>query len=122
MIRNYFKIAWRNIIKNRVFSFINIAALAIGLACFTLIALYVVDELSYDRYNEKVNRIYRVNSDILFGGTEQKLAVTSDAMGAALKKDYPAVEQYTRFYTSDGPKQVKKDNLFITEFNEIGRA
>ena len=53
MIKNYLKIAWRNILRNKVFSFVNIAGLAIGLSCFTLIALYVVDELSYDRYNEK---------------------------------------------------------------------
>jgi putative ABC transport system permease protein len=121
MIKNYFKIAWRNIVKNKIFSFINIAGLAIGLCCFTLIALFVLDELSYDRYNKKAAQIYRLNSDILFGGTEQKLALTSDAMGPVLKKDYPAVEQYTRFYTSDGPKQVKKDNAFITEYR-VGNA
>jgi len=62
MLKNYLLIAWRNITKNKVFSFINIAGLAIGLACFTLIALYVVDELSYDRYNEKASRIYRADS------------------------------------------------------------
>jgi putative ABC transport system permease protein len=117
MLKNYLKIAWRNITKNKVFSFINIAGLAIGLACFTLIALYVVDELSYDRYNEKASRIYRVDSDILFGGTEQKLAVCSDPMGATLKKDYPQVEQYVRLYTSDGPKRIKKGDVFITEVN-----
>ena len=121
MIRNYLKIAWRNIAKNKVFSFINIAGLAIGLSCFTMIALYVVDELSYDRYNEKASRIYRINSEILFGGTDQKLAVCSDPMGATLKRDYPQVEQYVRFYTSDGPKRIKKDNVFITEFN-VGNA
>ncbi|MFI5128751.1 MAG: ABC transporter permease [Chitinophagales bacterium] len=117
MLKNYLRIAWRNIQKNKVFSFINIAGLAIGLACFTLIALYVVDELSYDRYNEKASRIYRVDSDILFGGTEENLAVSSDPMGATLKKDYPEVEQYVRLYTSDGPKRIKKGDVFITEPN-----
>lgn len=117
MIKNYLKIAWRNLVKNKVFSFINIAGLAIGLACFTLIALYIVDELSYDRFHEKANRIYRVDTDIRFGGNELNLAVTSDAMGAALKNDYPQVEQYTRFYASNGPKRIKKDNTFIVEQN-----
>jgi putative ABC transport system permease protein len=121
MLKNYLKIAWRNITKNKVFSFINIAGLAIGLSCFTLIALYVVDELSYDRYNEKADRIYRVDSEIMFGGTDQKLAVSSDPLGATLKKDYPQVEQYVRFYTSDGPKRIRKNNVFITEFN-VGNA
>jgi putative ABC transport system permease protein len=117
MLKNYLKIAWRNLVKNKVFSFINIAGLAIGLACFTLIALYVVDELSYDRYQEKANRIYRVDSDIKFGGTEQNLAVCSDPMGPTLKKDFPQVEQYVRIYTSDGPKRIKKGDIFITEQN-----
>ena len=108
MIKNYLKIAWRNLVKNKTFSFINIIGLATGLACFILIALYVTDELSYDRYHEKADRIYRVNSDIRFGGTDLKLAVNSDPMGATLKKDYPQVEQYVRFYNSNGSKLVKK--------------
>ncbi len=115
MISNFFKIAWRNLVKHKTFSFINIFGLAIGLACFLLIALYVVDELSYDRYNEKADRIYRVNSDIIFGGSELKLGVCSDPMGATLKKDYPEVEQFTRIYNSNGSKQLKKGNDFITE-------
>ncbi len=86
MIKNYFKIAWRNLLKNKVFSAINIIGLASGLASFILIALYVADELSYDRFNEKANRIYRINSDIVFGGNKLHLAVTSDPMGAVLKK------------------------------------
>ncbi len=115
MIRNYIKIAWRNLVKNKTFSLINIIGLATGLACFILIALYVVDELSYDKYHEKADRIYRVNSDIRFGGNELKLAVNSDPMGSTLKKDYPQVEQYTRIYNSSGSKLVKKDKEFINE-------
>jgi putative ABC transport system permease protein len=117
MIKNYLKIAWRNLVKNKVFSFINIAGLATGLASFILIALYVVDELSYDRYNDKAGRIYRINSYIRFGGTDLKMAVSSDAMGAALKNDYPEVEEYVRFYNSSGSKLVKKGNQFINENN-----
>jgi putative ABC transport system permease protein len=117
MLTNYLKIAWRNLLKNKTFSIINIAGLAIGLACFLLIALYVSDELSYDRYNEKADRIYRINSDIRFGGTDLHMAVCSDPMGATLKKDYPQVEQYVRFYASNGSKLVKKGNEFIEEQN-----
>lgn len=119
MIRNYFKIAWRNLVKNKTFSIINITGLAIGLTCFLLITLYVVDELSYDRYNEKANRIYRINSDIRFGGTDLKLAVASDPMGATLKKDYPQVEEYVRLYASDGSKLIKKGSEFINEDNVV---
>ncbi|HEX7844510.1 MAG TPA: ABC transporter permease [Chitinophagaceae bacterium] len=117
MLRNYLKVAWRNLVKNRTFSLINIAGLAIGLACFLLIALYVLNELSYDRFNKKADRIYRINSDILFGGTEQRLPVTSDMMGATLKKDYPQVEQYARIYNSNGSKLIRKGNEFINEDN-----
>lgn len=115
MLKNYFKIAIRNLWKNKGFTAINIAGLAIGLACFILIALYVVDELSYDRYNEKADRIYRVDADIKFGGNELKLCVSSDPMGATLKKDYPQVEEYTRIYSSEGDKLVKKGNEYIDE-------
>lgn len=101
--------------KNKVFSFINIAGLAIGLSCFLLIALYVSDELSYDRYNKNAGRIYRVNSDIRFGGTDLKLSVSSDPMGATLKKDYPQVEEFVRIYASTGSKLIKKGNEFIDE-------
>lgn len=115
MLKNYLKIAWRNLLKNRTFSFINIAGLASGLACFIMIALYVTDELSYDRFHEKAGRIYRVNSYIRFGGTELNMALSSDPMGATLKKDYPEVEQYTRLYASDGSKFLKKGNDYINE-------
>jgi putative ABC transport system permease protein len=115
MFSNYLKIAWRNLVKNKTFSIINIAGLAIGLSCFILIALYVLDELSFDRYNAKADRIYRVNSDIKFGGTDLKLAVCSDPMGATLKKDYPQVEEFVRFYNSNGSKLIKKGNEYINE-------
>lgn len=115
MLTNFFKIAWRNIVKNKTFSFINIFGLAMGLACFLLIAMYVFDELSYDRFQDKADRIYRINSDLNFGGSDMKLAVTSDPLGATLKKDYPEVEQFTRIYNSSGAKQVKKGNDFINE-------
>lgn len=115
MIKNYFKIAWRNLTKNRTFSIINIMGLAIGLVCFILIALYVADELSYDRYHEKADRIYRINTDISFGGTDLKLAVSPDPMGAVLKNDYPQVEEFVRFYASSGSKLIKKADQFISE-------
>ena len=115
MIKNYLKIAWRNLLKSKAFSFINIAGLAAGLSCFILITLYVIDELSYDKYNEKASRIFRINGDIKFGGNTLNLAVTSDAMGPALKKDYPQVEQYVRLYASEGSKLIRKGNSFINE-------
>ena len=115
MFSNYLKIAWRNLLKNKTFSLINIIGLASGLACFILIALYIIDELSFDKYHDKADRIYRINSDIRFGGTDLNMAVSADPMGATLKKDYPQVEQFTRIYASEGSKLFKKENVFITE-------
>lgn len=115
MFSNYLKIAWRNLLKNKTFSLINIIGLASGLASFILITLYITDELRYDRYHEKADRIYRINSDIRFGGTALNMAVSADPMGATLKKDYPQVEQFARIYASEGSKLFKKDNVFINE-------
>ncbi len=113
MLQIYFKIAWRNLQRNKIYSFINIIGLATGLCCFLLIALYVIDELSYDKYNDKADRIYRINADILFGGNNMHFTQTSDMMGEVLKKDYPQVEEYTRIYNNNGNKLVKKGTEFI---------
>ncbi|MFT3750492.1 MAG: ABC transporter permease [Agriterribacter sp.] len=121
MFKNYIKIAFRNLAKNKVFSAINIAGLAIGMGCFILIALYVMDELSFDRFNKKGERIYRISSDIKFGGAETRYPFTSDMMGQIFKKDFPEVEDYTRIYTSNGSKLVKKGNQFINEI-KVGHA
>jgi len=115
MLRNYFKIAFRNLWKNKGYSAINIFGLAIGLATCLLITLYVTDELSYDRFNTNADRIYRINSDIQFGGGNLHMVQTSDMMGQTLKKDYPQVEQYTRIYANEGSKLIKKGNEFINE-------
>src|SRR5476649_2551184 len=117
MIKNYFKIAWRNFVRNKTFSIINILGLAIGLSCFLLISLYVLDELSYDKFNQKADRIYRINSDILFGGSEMNMALSSDMTAQTMKKDYPEVEQYTRIFNNSGNKLIRKGNAFINEYN-----
>jgi putative ABC transport system permease protein len=98
MLINYLKIAWRTLRKQRGFAFINIFGLAVGLACCLLIMLYVLDELSFDRYNTKADRIYRVHSDIKFGGNDMRFAVSPDPLGPTLKNDYPQVEQFVRLH------------------------
>jgi putative ABC transport system permease protein len=115
MIKNYFKIAFRNLWKNKGYSAINIFGLAVGLASCLLITLYVTDELSYDRHFKNAERIYRINSDIRFGGADLHITETSDMMGSLLKKDYPQVEEFTRLYTNDGAKLIRKGNEYITE-------
>ena len=115
MIRNYFKIAWRNLLKNKGFTAINIIGLSLGIGCFIMISMYVIDELSYDSYHEKADRIYRINSDVIFGGTESYMAVSADPMGETLKNDYPEVENYVRLYANQGAKLIKKNDGYIRE-------
>ena len=98
MLSNYLKIAWRTLRKQGGYTAINVVGLALGLACCLLITLYVVDELSYDRFNAKADRIYRLHSDIKFGGDVLNMAVTPDPLGPTLKQDYPQVEQFTRLH------------------------
>jgi putative ABC transport system permease protein len=114
MFKNYLKVAMRNLWKNKGYSAINIFGLAIGLATCLLILIYVIDELSYDRYNKKADRTYRVDGDINFGGTHWVLAVAPDPLGPTLKKDFPQVEQYVRFRNYGG-LLVKKDNQNVQE-------
>lgn len=118
MIKNYIKTAFRNLLKNKGFTAINILGLALGLATCLLIVFYVFDELSYDRYNAKGDRIYRINNDIKFGGIENSYAVSPAPMAAALKASFPEVEQVVRFRMRGG-FQVKKGNQNIQEYNMV---
>jgi putative ABC transport system permease protein len=114
MFRNYIKTAFRNLLKNKGFTAINILGLALGLATCLLIVFYVFDELSYDKYNVNADRIYRLNNDIKFGGNENSYAVAPAPAAAALKSDFPEIEQVTRL-RNQGGNQVKKGNQNILE-------
>src|ERR1051325_10054022 len=107
MIRNYLKVAFRNVWKNKAFTAINIVGLAAGLAVCLLIVLYVSDELSYDRYNPNADRIYRLDADIYFNNTQFSPAASPKPMAPALAKDYPQVDQMVRII-SDGNILVRK--------------
>lgn len=121
MLRNYIKIAWRNLIKHKVFSFINIFGLATGIAAFWLISLYVVDEWSYDRYNLKADRIFRVVQHGTWNGGKFNLAVTSPPYAPALKNDYAEVEDAIRIDAEGGgkitygEKQINEGAMLFTD-------
>ncbi len=102
MIKNYFIVAFRNLKRNKIFSLINIGGLSIGLAACWLIALYVANETSYDNYNEKADRIFRVAQHGSWSGGNFDLAVTPPPMAAALKTEYPEIEQTVRFDAEGG--------------------
>lgn len=114
MIKNFIKIAYRALLKSKGFTAINVFGLALGLATCLLIVFYVADELSYDRYNTKADRIYRINNDVKFGGNEGSYATTPAIAAAALKANFPEVEQVVRFRQL-GKLWVKKGNQDLPE-------
>src|SRR3982751_5410398 len=114
MFRNYLKTAFRTLKKNVGFTAINVFGLALGLATCLLIVFYVVDELSYDKFNVKADRIYRANMQIKFGGIDQSYACAPAPLGAAFQNDYPEVERACRLLMRGG-YNVKKGNQTIHE-------
>ncbi|MFC2160066.1 ABC transporter permease [Acidobacteriota bacterium] len=121
MLKNYLKIALRNIKKSKTYSFINILGLAIGMACCILIFFYVQDELSYDRYHEKADRIYRVvDSGEAPGRMSFDLALTSAPFAPTLKADFPEVKDSVRLYrrkrlVANGERKYYEYNLFYAD-------
>ena len=113
MLQNYFKIAWRNLNKHKFFSLVNICGLAVGVAAFWIIALYVTDELSYDRYNEKADRIFRVVQHGKWGTGSFNLAITSAPYAPALKADYAEVEDAIRIDMEGGGKIIYNDKQIM---------
>src|SRR6202035_3592776 len=109
MIKNYFKIAFRNLWKYRVFSFINILGLTVGMTACFLIFLYVRFELSYDSFHSKANRIYRVVSDIKTPTEVIKAGGPSWAVAPHITQDFPQVEAAVR--TTDDELLVRKGNV-----------
>jgi len=122
MISNYLKVAFRNLRKYKAFTFINVAGLAIGMACCLLILLYVQDEISYDRYHEKSDRIYRVTLHGRLAGNEVHVTSTCVPMAAALINEFPEVETASRLYQSSrkvlvsrGEKRFNQERVFFTD-------
>lgn len=114
MIKNYIKIAWRNLRNNKLYSMINILGLAIGISCCVLIYLYVGRELSYDAYNEKADRIFRMTTVGIQQGKEVKFAPTSPIMASRLALNFPEIERVVRFNTSNRPLSYKDKKLYDT--------
>jgi len=122
MLKNYLTIAWRNFRKQKTFSLINMAGLAVGMACFILIMLYVQYELSFDRFHEKAERIYRVvahQPGNVYLGTDH-FAVTQAILGKTLKEEFPEVlhativENYNNVLISVGDQSFYEEGLIAT--------
>jgi len=122
MLKNYFIIAIRNLWRNKVFSIINILGLSIGLACCMLIFLYTKDEVSYDRFHEKKDRVYRVTADVFDdkGHEEFKGVKTGMVHGPAFKQNIPEIEDFVRvqgstFVVKKGKETFNQEVLFVDD-------
>ncbi|MEO7045868.1 MAG: ABC transporter permease, partial [Ferruginibacter sp.] len=112
MFKNYLKIAWRNLIKHRTFSIINIAGLSIGISVCFIIMLYVQDELSFDRFNKDADRIVRVAFKADINGGKIFESNVMPPVAQVMKNDYPEVEAATRLQMAGAPKVIYNDKSF----------
>ena len=118
MLKNFFKIALRNLRKEVGFSVINIFGLAIGLAVFLLIIVFIINEFGFDKYNEKAGRIFRVMANIQMNGNGIKGNYAPAPMGPALVKDFPQIEKAVRIrQISD--MRVKLGNEKVIESDAV---
>ena len=115
MIKNYLRVALRNLWRHKGFSFLNIMGLTIGMSACFLIFLYVKFELSYDDFHSKGDRIYRIVTDIVNPSETLRLADAAPAMPVAAKRDFPEIEKQVRF--DPGSILVRRGNLKIQEDN-----
>ncbi|WP_026967505.1 ABC transporter permease [Algoriphagus terrigena] len=118
MLKNYFKIAWRNIIRSKGYAFINIGGLGIGMASAILILLWIQNETSMDRDHPKSDRIYRMYNRDTFSGEFWVWGTTPKIMAPTLEKDYPEVEQAVRvtdmgFLLTVGDKKMNESGAFV---------
>jgi len=122
MFRNYVLVAWRNLKKNKLFSFINIFGLAIGFTCCMLIAMYIYQETHYDIYHENVDRLHQLGTTFIKEGKGDRTPNTPAPMAAAMQQEYPEIEKSTRlmalFAEDKTLLQYKPDNGTLESFYE----
>ncbi|QJB32700.1 ABC transporter permease [Chitinophaga oryzae] len=121
MFRNYLLIAWRNLVRYKYYTLINIAGLAIGLATCWLLLLYVLGETSYENFFPERDRVYRAVNDATWSGGSLNIATTSAPFAALLKKDYPEIEEVARVLPDGGSlldyngKKLQVDDIFFAD-------
>src|SRR6185436_20380310 len=122
MIKTYLKVAWRNIMKSKVFSFINIFGLAIGLTCCMLISMYLYYELSYDSYHKNGDRVYQLGTTFIKQGKEDKNPNTPAPMARTMQMVFPEIEKTTRllktFSEDKTLLQYRGKDSTLRSFNE----
>lgn len=113
MIKNYFKIAWRNLARYKFISFINLFGLTVGLTCCLLILTYILNELSYDRYNKDADQVYRITRTFYNGNGEQtlKLSTIAPPFGYYMPGEFPEIQKMTRLLNGGSIPLRYKDKL-----------
>ncbi len=113
MIKNFFKTAWRNLTKYKFISFVNLFGLTVGLTCCLLILTYILNELSYDRYNKDADQVYRVTRTFYNGNGEKTLELSTVAppFGYYFPADFPEIQKMTRLLNIGSTPLRYKDKL-----------
>ncbi len=115
MFRNYSLIALRNLLRNKLFSAVNILGLAIGLACCFIILLHIRKELSYDRFHEKADKIYRLALHRHYPDTQVDYALSPHSMGQLLLNEMPEIKSVCRLYKGQGEVTITFEDKSFTE-------
>ncbi|WP_411972985.1 ABC transporter permease [Sphingobacterium sp. Lzh-3] len=117
MLKNYFKIAWRNIRKNKGFSLLNMFGLSIGITCFLLLAAYIYHESSYERFLPNADRLAYLSLTYKSPNSTEEVnsSVTPTGLAPALQAEFPDVEQATRFYSYSKGGKIESKEALITE-------
>lgn len=119
MLKNYFKIAWRNLQRHKAYSLLNISGLAIGMVCSILILLWVQNEISFDRFHANANQIYRLTDN----AEDFKAAVTPAGVAAGLQSQMPEIKSTVRISKPStelfevGAQKFEEKNIFYVDSN-----
>src|SRR4051812_42779547 len=118
MLNNYTRTAWRSLLKNRIFTLINVLGLAAGIAAFLFITMYVRFERSYENYNPNAENMWRITLD-LYNGSEYQATdcETHQLMGQICKDKFPEIKDYVRLFDMDGIRHIQVGEK---KFNEGG--
>ncbi|HEY1054697.1 MAG TPA: ABC transporter permease, partial [Emticicia sp.] len=113
----YLKIAWRNLLKNKLQTLINITGLSIGMASCILILMFVFDELSYDKFWQNGDRVYRMALERIYPGRSTKYAIIPPSYARSVKKELPEVEETVRIFNNGGETLIRHNNQVYQERN-----
>lgn len=123
MLRNYLTIAWRNLRRHSFYTIINVSGLAVGIAACFIIALFILDELSYDKYNAKADRIYRIDAEARVGENYYKITQRGAPEARGMMEEFPEVESAVRFRNygsylvraANGTETIKEHKVIWTD-------